>query len=538
MLKLVDINSEQREKVLGLEVMEEAAELLRGIRFKTDERIDREGDLVMISVVPRRDDDTKTFHVLITCYARAHQVVDWKQCQVMLWSESEKGNIITRPLNQRGQVIIEDLAHGDYQVTLDLPVCEEKPLIPIGRVIAAAAAVIILGAIIWSGPKAVAEDIHNVIAKTTAILKGIIMRNEANKAAWAELKFEEVVKPMLRVLPAEPEGKLNFVRVELSPRVEEGLVRDVSVCWGDAGDTWEPIYEAEGIVKNFQAIHKYETPLKGQTTTWFLRVLYTVTDAVAAARRLTPEQLTSTCKVEVSADGIFLEPGIDTSGLAPLVAAGAQPEITWLDPVSGSEVGWKTDVKLKSTSATEKVTILVRPHPGATFYVQSGGHPLSANKTESFDVQLGSGRQQEIGKDFDILAVCSNNFRPNLPILDMSDVPHSFVVARITVTKTAGVIRMEAEQTIEERKVGVEGEIWTSNGGALLLKEGQEFRVLDTLLPSPVGTKYTKVLSVPASDGSAIYLLVYKENAPVLQIGQKISVITTDSYWLYGPAKK
>ncbi len=41
--------------------------------------------------------------------------------------------------------------------------------------------------------------------------------------AWAELHFEETVTPIIQVLPAAAPVKTNKVRVELSPRVDEGF---------------------------------------------------------------------------------------------------------------------------------------------------------------------------------------------------------------------------------------------------------------------------------------------------------------------------
>jgi hypothetical protein len=526
-----------KDKMKGLEVTREAAELLKRVIFRTDERVDLKGKLAVISITPRWNKETKTFRVIITCYARAHQVVDWSQCQIICWSENDNRNFYIRSLSRRGQAVIEDILPGDYKISLKSEKQEIPPSIPIGT-IASAAAILIFGVLIWPRPNAIAKAARNAFTQTAAILEEIITRRRTYEAAWANLRFEKVVKPTLRVLMSESGGRLNFVRVELSPRVEEGLVRDVSVCWGDAGNKWEPIYEAEGNVKNFQAIHKYTLPPAGQINEWFLQVLYTVTDAVAAARRLTPDQLTSTCKVEATSDGISLLPEIETKGLTPQVAAGAQPEITWLEPASGTQVSWKTTVMLSSTSATERVTILVRPHPGSTFYVQSGGHPLSANIIEPFDVQLGANRQQGIGRDFDILAVCSNNFKPVLPMLDMSDVPHSLVVARITVTKVAGSISIVADDTLEQGQVRIKGWIWTPNGGALLLRKDRDFEVLETLPSSSVGSRFKNVLSVKDTGRDVIYLLVYQEDSPPLQVGQKISRTVTDSYWLYGPARK
>jgi len=358
--------------------------------------------------------------------------------------------------------------------------------------------------------------------------------------AWATLQFEEVIKPTIRVLPPEAGGRPNLIRIELSPRIEEGLVRDVSVYWGDAGETWEPIYETEGTIKNFQVIHEYPMAPEGQTSSWTLRVLYNIPDAVAAARRLTPEQLTTSCRVEVTTEGIRLLPVTDTDRPTPQIVLGIQSQVEWLSPQSGTEVGWNTVVTLKSTETTERVTMLVRPSTGTTYYVQPGARSLLANTPELFPVQLAGSPQHDIGSDYDILAICSNNFRPNQWSLEMSDIPHSSVIGRITVRKAAGSIRLTSTgETVPEDHVQVECKICTSYGGILLLREDGKFKVLEMLQPLLAGGKYNKVVQVPPSRGNDIFLLVYREDeTQTLQIGQDISEIKVGSYWIYGPAEE
>jgi hypothetical protein len=454
-------------------------------------------------------------------------------------------------LNVRGQVVLSDLPQGNYGITLLHPEEKNRRIKPPPRPIpdwmkVAAAAVLLIACVLgWGGVelykvhlqkvKDLRDKAERAQQETETAQQEAETAQQKYDKAWAKLRFEELAKPIIRVLPAEAGGKPNHVRVELSPRIEEGLVRDVSVCWGDSGDIWEPIYEAEGTIQSLQAAHQYTLPAEGQTSTWVLQVYFMVPDEVAAARRLPPDQLTYRCSVEATTDGVRLLPGVDAKGPAPQIAVPERPEINWLNPRTGEQVGWKTSVSLKSPTATEKVTVLVRS--GVTFYVQSGARPLAADIAESFVVQLGAGRKQEVGTEFDILAVCSDTFLPPQSVLDMRDVPSSAVVGRVTVTKAAGAIRLGVGEITDEQPVSIEGEVWTPNGAALLVREEREFEVLEVIEPSPTGSSFTKEISVPASKRDAIYLLVYKSDGIALQLGQTISEIPSDSYWLYGPAK-
>jgi hypothetical protein len=110
------------------------------------------------------------------------------------------------------------------------------------------------------------------------------------------------------------------------------------------------------------------------------------------------------------------------------------------------------------------------------------------------------------------------------------------VVDRIKVSKVAGTFRLGLSKILDEGLVRIEGEIYTSNGGALLLREGQDFKVLETLESSPVGSQFEKVLAVSPARHDDIYLLVDKAADPILEVGQMISKIQADSYLLYGPA--
>ncbi len=395
----------------------------------------------------------------------------------------------------------------------------------------AAAAVLVFGGLAWAG-----TELHGRYVRDLQEIARL--RQEATKSqaqhdqAWSALQFEEIVKPVIRVLPAESGGKPNRVRVELSPRIEEGLVRDVSISWGDAGAVWKPLYEAQGTAKGFQAVHEYPLPPAGQTRQWTLRVLYAVPDAVASARRLTPDLLTSTCRIEATADGIRLLAGAGIKGTAPELAAPGNHELTWLSPLSGSEVGWKIKVTLQSPSETEFVTLLVRPVSGNTFYVQSGARRLPAGTPESFDVQLGDGPESAVGADFDILAVCGNSFVPDRWSLDLSQVPHSAVISHITVRKAAGAIRLVQRTTSSPNGIGVEGEIGTSRGGALLMKEEGQYIVLKIFPASREGNRFAESLALKESDRQALYLLVHREGESAPQTSQIFSALPAES-WLY-----
>jgi len=387
----------------------------------------------------------------------------------------------------------------------------------------AAAAVLIFCGLVWAG-----TEIYGEYAQRLQEIANL--RREYDRA-WSALRFEEVIQPVVRVLPAASGGKPDRIRVELSPRIEGGLVRDVSISWGDAGDVWETVYEAQGTAKGFQAVHKYALPPAGQTRQWTLRILYAVPDVVASARRLSPDQLTSVCGVEATADGVRLLAETDIKGPAPELATSGDHKVVWLSPLSGSEAGWKVKVTLQSPTATELVTLLVRPASGNTYYVQGGARRLPGGTLESFEVQLGE-PDSAIGTDFDVLAVCSNAFVPDRWSLDLSQVPHSAVVGPITLRKVAGTIHLVQGKETARDFIGVEGEIWTSHGGALLMKEGDRDRVLKAFPASNGGTRFAESLTLNQANCRAIRLLVYQEGESALQIGQSLSSLPTES-WLY-----
>lgn len=360
---------------------------------------------------------------------------------------------------------------------------------------------------------------------------------EEYDSVWEDFRFEEVVQPTFRHLSAARGGSAR-VRVELSPRVAEGLVRDVSVCWGDAGDFWQPIYEAEGTTKGFEAIHDYAIPAPEETRSWTLKVAFSVPDAVARARRLTPDQLISACVVQATTEGIRLLPPSDSAKGPPRLLTDAHPNITWLTPVSGSNVGWKTTVELLAHTTAERVTLLVRPVTGSTFYVQAGARSLSAGLPASIPVQLGGGPGLQVGEDFDILVICSDSFRPSQWSLDASEVPHSCAIGRITVRKAAGTVHLAQKEEPPHGLARIQGQIWTVDGGSLLVLEEGGYRVVKTIPPSPVGGRFDVELDPGTAASGDVYLMVRQYGSPQPHVGEVFSQIPADLYWLYGPAEE
>jgi hypothetical protein len=377
-----------------------------------------------------------------------------------------------------------------------------------------------------------------LVEKYNARLKELVKLRKQYDEAWAALRFEEIIKPIPRVLQAEQGHKPDMVSVEFSPRIEEGLVSRVGVFWGDGGNASEIVYDETQGIKHFQAVHEYALPVPGRTDSWTLRIAFEVPDAVQAARSFRPEELASECRVEATADGVRLVAGSESGGVKPKLAEAQRPKISIRSPSPEEEVGWRASVTLKSPAHTEQVTLLVRPHSENVFYVQPDSRPLSAEIEESFDVQFSSKRTQDVGTDFDILIVCADNFKPRKWALNVSEVPYSSVIDRITVRKAAGTMHLAPDADLANGLVNVQGQIWTPDGGALLVSDGRTLKVARVFQASPTGGRVDEKLTIPASESNAVYLLVCKEGAEALHEGQTLTDIAKSPYWLYGPARK
>ncbi|NQT18169.1 MAG: zf-HC2 domain-containing protein [Planctomycetes bacterium] len=392
--------------------------------------------------------------------------------------------------------------------------------------LAAIIVIALLTGIGWGG--------NNVLQELVRLRHDAREKQAEYDEAWKAVGFDKIVEPAISVFAAQPGGRRDSILVELSPRVEHGWIREVKVHWGDL-DAWEWIFEAEGNAKALAATHAYALPPEDKIREWTLQIEYTVSDAVATARRFTRDELTRTCVVRATRDGIALLPSDGKSPKPRLVEPGL-PRISWLSPAMGAAAGWKTTVVLKSSTPTERVTLLVRPCSGSTFYVLAGARPLSAERSESFEVKLGGRRGDAIGDEFQIFAVANDNFMPSEWSLDISEVPHASVVGRVTVRKVAGMISADPAGVADQESARIRGEIFTSDGAAVLVKQGQEFTVLETFAPALVGSRFDKTVRVPPPGPRAIHMVVYRKGAPALRVGQKITDIPAESYWLYSAA--
>src|SRR5262245_35585490 len=104
----------------GLEVVEEAAKLIKQIRFSANRPAYTEGKHVAVSVDPRWSEDNETIKVLITCYGLGHQQVDWEGLRMNIdrWEDGRRVTWLAF-LNARGQAVRDGLpVGGEYSLSL------------------------------------------------------------------------------------------------------------------------------------------------------------------------------------------------------------------------------------------------------------------------------------------------------------------------------------------------------------------------------------------------------------------------------------
>jgi hypothetical protein len=111
-------------------VIEEAARLLRQMRFSQNQGAYAEGQHVAVSIDPRWNEDNETVHVLVTCYAFGHRQVDWATLPVHVAPESGSTGVhaITR-LDARGQTSIPKLPPGEYRPSLRVKPARVAPVL-------------------------------------------------------------------------------------------------------------------------------------------------------------------------------------------------------------------------------------------------------------------------------------------------------------------------------------------------------------------------------------------------------------------------
>jgi hypothetical protein len=111
--------------VRGVEGIEEAAMLLRRIRFSLNRPAYAEGKRVAVGVDPRLSDDNETMRVLITCYGLQLQQVDWEGLRINIERREGDHSIAWLAfLNARGQAVRDGLPRGG-EYSLSLP-CRVK----------------------------------------------------------------------------------------------------------------------------------------------------------------------------------------------------------------------------------------------------------------------------------------------------------------------------------------------------------------------------------------------------------------------------
>lgn len=105
----------------GRQVIEEARQLLRQLRFSDHRGAYAEGARVAVSVDPRWNADQETFHILITCYPFGRRRTDWGTLPVHVQPNGGVSGVSALArLNSRGQVLIPQLPPGEYCLSLRL----------------------------------------------------------------------------------------------------------------------------------------------------------------------------------------------------------------------------------------------------------------------------------------------------------------------------------------------------------------------------------------------------------------------------------
>jgi hypothetical protein len=377
--------------------------------------------------------------------------------------------------------------------------------------------------------------------------------------------FHELIRPPIHVVSSPPSGKLSRVRIELPTKVSSKWVRGISVCWGDKGNEWIPVDTS--TLSGNPITHEYRLSEKPVEYRLSLACYFSGPWVVDCAN---PDCVISTCVVKASAEGVYLTtmptdatplPGAlqphqralvqeqasssalvreQASGSALVQEQASGSALVLVGPSTRAQVGWKQNVEVQVLRDTERVTLIVRPHSWPLLYVQGSGRQLRRGVTESFQVTFGDTREQAVGEDFDVMAVIGDSFAPPTDpdgwVLESTEVPFQQAVTLATYSKAAGNLSsvMGNDGTTSPR---LKGAIWTTAGGAILMKEGMQYKVLKAFAPSPVGTVFDEPALLMPGDSRSIFLAVCKRDMPLLQKGQIMYWTPTDDrYWVYGCA--
>lgn len=103
----------------GRTVIEEAARLLKEIRFSANNPAYIEGSHAAVSVDPRWRDDNSAIEAMITCFSLDAGPVDWDGLRINIdRKEGERSITWLTFLNARGQAVRRLPAQGDYSASL------------------------------------------------------------------------------------------------------------------------------------------------------------------------------------------------------------------------------------------------------------------------------------------------------------------------------------------------------------------------------------------------------------------------------------
>ena len=123
----------------GQRVIEEAAQLLRQLRFSTHRGAYAEGRHVAVSADPRWNADLETIQVLVTCHPFGHRRADWAALPVQVQPDSGASGVhALARLDTRGQAMVPRLPPGRYRLSLRLKPSQATPVLsrPIERLAA------------------------------------------------------------------------------------------------------------------------------------------------------------------------------------------------------------------------------------------------------------------------------------------------------------------------------------------------------------------------------------------------------------------
>ncbi len=103
----------------GMDVIDEAAELLKSLKFSDIRGASADGHHVSILIGTEKIENQNTMQVFVSCFTPGGRLVDWKKMALLLQPE-EKGAKITAigNINHQGFALFPELARGCYTISL------------------------------------------------------------------------------------------------------------------------------------------------------------------------------------------------------------------------------------------------------------------------------------------------------------------------------------------------------------------------------------------------------------------------------------